>query len=36
LKHKPEMSAAEIAREALSIASTIDIYTNDKITVEEL
>ena len=36
LKHKPEMSAAEIAREALSIAAAIDIYTNDKITVEEL
>jgi ATP-dependent HslUV protease, peptidase subunit HslV len=36
LKHKPEMSAAEIAREALSIAAGIDIYTNDKITVEEL
>jgi ATP-dependent HslUV protease subunit HslV len=36
LKHKPELSAAEIAREALSIAAAIDIYTNDKITVEEL
>jgi len=36
LKHKPELSAAEIAREALSIAAGIDIYTNDKITVEEL
>jgi ATP-dependent HslUV protease subunit HslV len=36
LKHKPEMSAAEIAHEALSIAAGIDIYTNDKITVEEL
>ena len=36
LKHKPEMSASEIAREALSIAAGIDIYTNDKITVEEL
>jgi ATP-dependent HslUV protease, peptidase subunit HslV len=36
LKHKPEMSAAEIARESLSIAAGIDIYTNDKITVEEL
>ncbi|HEY6928398.1 MAG TPA: ATP-dependent protease subunit HslV [Thermoanaerobaculia bacterium] len=36
LKHKPDMSAAEIARESLSIAAAIDIYTNDKITVEEL
>jgi ATP-dependent HslUV protease, peptidase subunit HslV len=36
LKHRPEMSATEIAREALSIAAGIDIYTNDKITVEEL
>jgi ATP-dependent HslUV protease subunit HslV len=36
LKHKSEMSAAEIARESLSIAADIDIYTNDKITVEEL
>jgi len=36
LKHKSEMSAAEIARESLSIAAGIDIYTNDKITVEEL
>ncbi|HEX7253153.1 MAG TPA: ATP-dependent protease subunit HslV [Thermoanaerobaculia bacterium] len=36
LKHKPDMSAEEIAREALMIAAGIDIYTNDKITVEEL
>jgi ATP-dependent HslUV protease, peptidase subunit HslV len=36
LKHKPDMSASEIAREALSIAAALDIYTNDKITVEEL
>ena len=36
LKHKPDMSASEIARESLSIAAAIDIYTNDKITVEEL
>jgi ATP-dependent HslUV protease subunit HslV len=36
LKHRTDMSAAEIAREALSIASGIDIYTNDHITLEEL
>ena len=30
------MSAAEVAREALQIASGIDIYTNAEITVEEL
>jgi len=36
LKHKPEMSAADIAREALAIAATIDTYTNDRITIEEL
>jgi ATP-dependent HslUV protease subunit HslV len=36
LKHKPELSAADIAREGLAIAATIDIYTNDRITVEEL
>jgi len=31
-----EMSAAQIAEEALRITSTICIYTNDRITVEEL
>jgi ATP-dependent HslUV protease subunit HslV len=31
-----ELGAAEIAREALSIAAGIDIYTNDHVTVEEL
>ena len=36
LKHRPELSAAEIARESLTIASAIDIYTNDRITLEEL
>jgi ATP-dependent HslUV protease subunit HslV len=30
------MSAAEVVREALTIAAAIDIYTNDRITVEEL
>ncbi len=35
IKHT-RMSAIEIAREALLIASTICIYTNDQITVEEL
>ncbi|HEY1251757.1 MAG TPA: ATP-dependent protease subunit HslV [Thermoanaerobaculia bacterium] len=36
LKHKPELSAADVAREALLIASQIDIYTNDRVTIEEL
>jgi ATP-dependent HslUV protease, peptidase subunit HslV len=36
LKHRPDMSAKDIAREALLIASQIDIYTNDHITLEEL
>ncbi|MBQ7629290.1 MAG: ATP-dependent protease subunit HslV, partial [Selenomonadaceae bacterium] len=31
-----EMSAAEIAKEALTIASEICIFTNDNITLEEL
>jgi ATP-dependent HslUV protease subunit HslV len=36
LKHRADMSAADIARESLLIASGIDIYTNDRITLEEL
>jgi ATP-dependent HslUV protease subunit HslV len=36
LKHRPDLSAADIAREGLLVASTIDIYTNDRITLEEL
>jgi ATP-dependent HslUV protease subunit HslV len=36
LKHRPEMTAAEVARESLAIAATIDIYTNDQITLEEI
>jgi len=31
-----ELSAEEVVRESLSIAADIDIYTNDRITVEEL
>jgi ATP-dependent HslUV protease subunit HslV len=31
-----ELTATEIAREALKIASEICIYTNDRITVEEI
>jgi ATP-dependent HslUV protease subunit HslV len=31
-----ELEAVEIAKEALKIASNICIYTNDKITVEEI
>jgi len=36
LKHRPDLSAAAIARESLLIASGIDIYTNDRITLEEI
>ena len=36
LKHRPDLSAADVARESLLIASTIDIYTNDRITLEEV
>ncbi len=31
-----ELSASEIVRQSLLIASGIDIYTNDHLTVEEL
>src|SRR5438552_10244215 len=36
LKHRADMSAADIARESLLIASGIDIYTNDRITLEQI
>jgi ATP-dependent HslUV protease subunit HslV len=36
LKHRPELSAADVAKESLLIAAQIDIYTNDRITVEEV
>jgi len=36
VKHRPELGAATIAREALQIAAGIDIYTNDRITLEEI
>ena len=36
VKHRPDLSASDIAREALTIAAAIDIYTNDSITLEEL
>ncbi len=36
LKHRPDMSASDVARESLLVASQIDIYTNDHITLEEL
>jgi ATP-dependent HslUV protease subunit HslV len=36
LKHRADFSAAQIAREALLVASGIDIYTNDHVTLEEL
>jgi len=36
LKHRPDMPAMDVARESLLVASQIDIYTNDHITLEEL
>ena len=36
LKHCPSLSAAELARESLLVASEIDIYTNDNVTLEEI
>ncbi len=36
LKAHSQLSAAEIVREALTVAAGIDIYTNDNITVQEL
>ena len=36
VKHRPDLSAANIAQESLVIASAIDIYTNDCIVLEEL
>jgi ATP-dependent HslUV protease, peptidase subunit HslV len=36
LKHRADMSAADIARESLLIAAGIDIYTNDRITLEQI
>jgi ATP-dependent HslUV protease subunit HslV len=36
IKHRADMSAKDIAKESLLIAGQIDIYTNDRITVEEL
>jgi len=36
LLRNTDLAAAEVARQALSIAGAIDIYTNDQIVVEEL
>ena len=36
LKHRPDMSARDIASESLLLASQIDIYTNDHLTIEEV
>lgn len=36
MRHAPKLSAAEIAKEALEIAASICIYTNDSITLEEV
>lgn len=35
-KHNPEMSAEEIAREGLEVASEIDVFTNGNIITEKL
>ena len=35
-RNNPEMSAREIVEKALKIAAEICIYTNDKLTIEEL
>ena len=34
-RNAPELSAADIAKQALQIASEIDVFTNDQIRVEE-
>lgn len=36
LRHAPQLSAAEVVRESLSIAANICIYTNHEVSVEEL
>ena len=36
VKHRADMSAKDVAREAMLVAAQIDIYTNEKITLEEL
>jgi ATP-dependent HslUV protease, peptidase subunit HslV len=36
LRHKPELGARRIVEEGLRVASEVCIYTNEKITVEEL
>ena len=36
IRNNPELTAAEIATQGLSIAAEIDIYTNSNLTVEEL
>lgn len=34
LRHQPDLSAKQVAQEALTIASEIDVFTNDQINVE--
>jgi ATP-dependent HslUV protease subunit HslV len=36
LRHAPSLSAADIARESLKVASEICVYTNDEIVLEEV
>ena len=36
IRHRPDMTAAQIAKEALLVAAQIDIYTNDHVTLEEV
>ena len=35
-RHSDDMDASQIAHEAVKIASTIDVYTDDQITTDEL
>lgn len=36
LRHNPDLSADEIAKEAVEIASEIDVYTNDDINTDKI
>ncbi|HHK42359.1 MAG TPA: ATP-dependent protease subunit HslV, partial [Planctomycetaceae bacterium] len=36
LRAKPELTAAEIVQQAMQIAAEIDVYTNERLIVEEI